>query len=75
MFFQKMAICESLILAIFGQFWLFWAIFGLDISKEYLFQHLGAKRTMESQKVGPFDYLENWAPQVPQIPPWAQKHP
>ena len=37
--------------------------------------YLGAQRTVKSQKVGPFDYLENWAPHVPQNPPWAHKHP
>ena len=44
MFFQKMAICEYLILAIFGQFWLFWANFGPEISKEYFFQLFRCKK-------------------------------
>ena len=53
MFFQKMAICEYLILAIFGQFWLFWAIFGLDISKEYLFQLFRCKKNNRITKSRP----------------------
>ena len=44
MFFQKMALCEYLILVIFGQFWLFRANFGPEISKEYLFQLFRCKK-------------------------------
>ena len=57
MFFQKMAICEYLILAIFGQSWLFWAIFGLDISKEYLFQLFRCKKNNGITKGMPYLYI------------------
>ena len=52
MFFQKMAICEYLILAIFGQFWLFRAHFGPWVSKMYLLQLFRCKKNNEITKSG-----------------------
>ena len=52
MFFQKMALCEYLILVIFGQFWLFRANFGPEISKEYLFQLFRCKKDNGITKSG-----------------------
>ena len=51
-FFQKMALCEYLILVIFGQFWLFRANFGPEISKEYLFQLFRCKKDNGITKSG-----------------------
>ena len=75
MFFQKMAICEYLILAIFSRFWLFWAHFGPEMSKVYLFQLFRCKINNEIKKVDPFDCFKNWTPKVLQNPPRTQKHP
>ena len=52
MFFLKMAICEYLILAIFGQFWLFRAHFGPWVSKMYLLQLFRCKKNNEITKSG-----------------------
>ena len=52
MFFQKMAICEYQILAIFGQFWPFRAHFGPWVSKVYLLQLFRCKKNNEITKSG-----------------------
>ena len=69
-------------IAIFGHFGpilanfdYFGLIFGREHRKCTFSDPLGLIGTMESKKLGPFDCLENWALQVPQNPPWAQKHP
>merc|ERR1712175_43587 len=58
MFFQKMAICEYLILAIFCQFWLFQAYFGPEISKVYFFQPFRCKKSNEITKSGSICLLQ-----------------
>ena len=52
MFFQKIAFYEYPILVIFGQFWLFKANFGPEISKEYLFQLFRCKKNNRIKKSG-----------------------
>ena len=52
MFFQKMAFYKYPILVIFGQFWLFKANFGPEISKEYLFQLFRCKKNDRIKKSG-----------------------
>ena len=52
MFFQKMAICEYQILAIFGQFWPSRAHFGPWVSKVYLLQLFRCKKNNEITKSG-----------------------
>ena len=52
MFFQKMVFYEYPILVIFGQFWLFKANFGPEISKEYLFQLFRCKKNDRIKKSG-----------------------
>ena len=63
-------------------FWSFLANFGYlrlilgrKSQKNTFSNYLGAKRTIESKKVGPFGYLKNQAPKVTQKPPWAKKTP
>ena len=61
-------------------FWSFLANFGYlrlilgrKSQKNTFSNYLGAKRTIESKKVGPFGYFKNRAPKVTQKPPWAKK--
>ena len=63
MFFQKMAICEYLILAIFSQFWLFWAHFGPEMSKVYLFQLFRCKINNKIKKSGSIWLFQKLDPQ------------
>ena len=67
---------------VYSYFWLFLAnfdylglIFGREHQKCTFSDLLGLIGTMKSKKLGLFAYLENWVPQVPQNPPWAQRHP
>ena len=63
MFFQKMAICEYLILAIFSRFWLFWAHFGPEMSKVYLFQLFRCKINNKIKKSGSIWLFQKLDPQ------------
>ena len=63
MFFQKMAICEYLILAIFSRFRLFWAHFGPEMSKVYLFQLFRCKINNKIKKSGSIWLFQKLDPQ------------
>ena len=73
MFFWKMAICEYLILVIFGQFWLFRANFGPGNSKEYFFQLFRCKKNNGIIKSGSVWLFQKLVPLGTPKPTPAQK--
>ena len=71
-----MAICEYLILVIFGQFWLFRANFGPGNSKEYFFQLFRCKKNNGIIKSGSVWLFQKLVPHgTPKPTPGPKRHP
>ena len=70
-----MAICEYLILAIFGQFWLFRAHFGPWVSKVYLLQLFRFKKNNEITKSGSISLFGKLDPSGAPKPTLGPKKP
>ena len=75
MFFWKMAICEYLILVIFGQFWLFRADFAPKMWKVYLFQLFRWKNNNGIKKNGSMWLFQKSGPRTHPGPKNTEKWP
>ena len=75
MFFWKMAICEYLILVIFGQFWLFRADFAPKMWKVYLFQLFRCKNNNGTKKNGSMWLFQKSGPRTHPGPKNTKKWP